>query len=349
MGAADANAELVSDGDLDALVRHVDRLCAHGDWDALEDLRHRCRDAHLRGHQLWPIASLAEYRLALLGTPAAAAVVLTEGTGLWALGPLPEVAASTHHLADLAPHLAQGPAASVTVHECVARGEDATGVAGPGAPFAHLVGDDGVALAPQPWEPAYPVATYEPDRASFSSPPVVDTPAPVRTGAAEILGADPASEALRELTAGWSAGWAGTTDAGARVVHVAGGAAAAIGLVCPTATRMGELSPSEALATLAWASASGGAHGRRRGMARGRFEAWWALAALAGVDEDWPLEPGELGDMAGELRWFTYTDDTPVKGWRLRVAVEDPTEGLAWAVDAGGGATPEDDTTPLTD
>ena len=33
-------------------------------------------------------------------------------------------------------------------------------------------------------------------------------------------------------------------------------------------------------AVLAWTAASGGAHGRRRGMAAGRFGAWWAAAAL---------------------------------------------------------------------
>jgi len=78
---SDANAELVAEGDLDNLVRHVDRLCRAEAWEDLEDLRHRCRAALERGHQLWPIASLAEYRLALLAPPRWAAGVLADGAG----------------------------------------------------------------------------------------------------------------------------------------------------------------------------------------------------------------------------------------------------------------------------
>ena len=37
---------------------------------------------------------------------------------------------------------------------------------------------------------------------------------------------------------------------------------------------------------MAWTAASGGAHGRRRGMAAGRFSAWWTAAALTGLLDD---------------------------------------------------------------
>ena len=57
--------EIVEQGDLDQLVRTVDQLCATRDWDGLVELRDRCRWALERGKQLWPAASLAEYRLAL--------------------------------------------------------------------------------------------------------------------------------------------------------------------------------------------------------------------------------------------------------------------------------------------
>ena len=59
------NEQLVELGDLDELVRQVDRLGDAEDWDGLVDLRDRCRRALERGRQLWPAASLAEYRLAL--------------------------------------------------------------------------------------------------------------------------------------------------------------------------------------------------------------------------------------------------------------------------------------------
>ena len=48
------NADLVELGDLDELIRQVDRLCDGRDWHGLVDLRDRCRRALERGKQLWP-------------------------------------------------------------------------------------------------------------------------------------------------------------------------------------------------------------------------------------------------------------------------------------------------------
>jgi hypothetical protein len=104
---------LVAGNDLDDLVREVDRRTEAADWDGLVRLRDRCRAALERGLQLWPAASLAEYRLALRAPAAWAGAVVVEGAGRFALGPLAEVAASTHPWADLAPHLAPGPLARV--------------------------------------------------------------------------------------------------------------------------------------------------------------------------------------------------------------------------------------------
>src|SRR6266508_604448 len=57
--------ELIELGDLDELVREIDRVCERRDWAGLVRLRDRSRAAVSRGKQLWPAASLAEYRLAL--------------------------------------------------------------------------------------------------------------------------------------------------------------------------------------------------------------------------------------------------------------------------------------------
>jgi hypothetical protein len=67
-------------------------------------------------------------------------------------------------------------------------------------------------------------------------------------------------------------------------------------------------------------------------MASGRFSAWWALTAVAGLLDEWPVDPHELGQVATELRWYLCDAGEPVTGWGLRLAVEDPAEGLAWAV-----------------
>jgi hypothetical protein len=81
---------------------------------------------------------------------------------------------------------------------------------------------------------------------------------------------------------------------------------------------------------MAWTAASGGAHSRRRGMAAGRFDAWWAAASLAGYDQ--PPEPDELGDALAGLRWWAWDAFEPAGGWRLHLAAEATDARLAWAV-----------------
>ena len=88
------------------------------------------------------------------------------------------------------------------------------------------------------------------------------------------------------------------------------------------------------MAWLAWAGASGGAHGRRRGAAIGRFGAWWLVAALGAALDEWPLPPDEIGELVTELRWWWWDAGEPPLGWELQLAVEDPAEGYAWAISA---------------
>ncbi len=130
--------------------------------------------------------------------------------------------------------------------------------------------------------------------------------------------------------------WVAQSAGRARAVCVEGGAAEAVGTLLAAdgadAAGLEELTPAEALAVLQWAGASGGAYGRRPGGARGRFAAWWAAAALAGLA--WPADPAELGDALAELRWYRWAPPGPEAGWVLRLAVADPVDGLAWAVDA---------------
>lgn len=317
-------ADLVELGDLDELVRAVDRLCWRRDWDGLVELRDRCRAALARGKQLWPAAAHAEYRLALEAPGRWAARMLVPDAGRFAPGPLSEVAASTHTWAELAPHSPPGPTAALAAHERVVRGED-------------LRGDDldsGVLELPlvlQPWEPAYPVATYGAHEADFPAPPLA-VPSPVALPAGVEAVADPeACRALVELASAW------TTESNGRAEAVAvsgDGAAAVAGLGAPRA-RMAELSAPTALALLAWTGASGGAHGRRRGMAAGRFGAWWAVAAVGDLLERWPVPADELGHAAEQLRWWSWDAGEPLTGWSLQLAVEHPDRGRAWAVAAG--------------
>jgi len=74
-------AGLIHRADLDGLVRLVDDRCETRDWEGLLRLRDRARVAVRTGRQLWPAATLAEYRLALLAPPEWAARVLTDDAG----------------------------------------------------------------------------------------------------------------------------------------------------------------------------------------------------------------------------------------------------------------------------
>ena len=99
---SDPIADAVGGGDLDELVRLVDGLCRSREWSEVVRLRDRCRHALERGLQLWPVAEYAEYRLALEAPGSFAGPVVREGAGRIALGPLWEVAGSTHPC--LSPH-----------------------------------------------------------------------------------------------------------------------------------------------------------------------------------------------------------------------------------------------------
>jgi hypothetical protein len=313
----------VSEAELDELIREIDGLCAQRDWDGLVALRDRCRAALARGKQLWPAASYAEYRLALDGPgPWAARIVAEPGAGRFALGPLSEVAASSHRWDELSGHAA-GPQLGLAAHERVVRGENLRGAVDADADVLE------VPLVLASWEPDYPRAEYKPSEALFPTPPV-----PVLRGAAVVTEPAPviddadAVRALVELAAAWTTESNGRAEA----VAVRGDAAGAVAALGARRARLVELSPADGLAWMAWTAASGGAHGRRRGMAAGRFNAWWALAAMAGLLDDWPVTADELGPAAGELRWFMWDAAEPETGWGLRLAVEDPVDGRAFAL-----------------
>ena len=327
---------LLDQGDLDGLLRLVDDLCGEGDWTLLEALATRGRLAVERGHQLWPAADHAEHRLALEAPgPFAAGAVVRDATR-FGPAPLAEVAASSHPWKDLAPDLPTGPLRATVAHERVSRGEDLTGE-------DNLGRSDplGLPLRLSPWEPTYLIPEIGPYGLEDPVPQAgtleqVDIPRPV-----EAVGgvATAGTGALRDL----GGTWAEESNGHSMSVAVHGGADTAIAtlLADPARRRVRwrRLEAGEVISLMAWAGASGGAHGRRRGAARGRFEAWWCVANLAGLLEDpddpWPPDPGLVGDAASEMNWWRWDVDGARTGWHLNLAVEDPGDGLAWALAAG--------------
>jgi hypothetical protein len=127
--------------------------------------------------------------------------------------------------------------------------------------------------------------------------------------------------------------WTASSNGRAEVACVDGSADDAIAALGPREWTRRTLSLADALAWLAWAGASGGAHGRRRGAALGRFGALWVLAALLDLSDDWPVPLDLLGREGGGLRWSSW-DAGERHGWRLQLAVEDGESGTAWAISA---------------
>lgn len=316
---------LIAAVDLDGLVRLVDARTAGRDWEGLDRVRRRCIAATREtGRQLWPAATLAEYRLALWSPPEWAALVLDGEAGRFTIGPLSEVAAVHHTWADLAPHLEPTPIALYVAHERALRGEpvDTDGL----PPVLDIP------ATLQPWEPAYPTSTYTDAGAEHPEPPTrgVLTDADLPATPAEVVDDEATELAVRQLVEAWTAQSTGRAE----VVCVAGNSIDAIAALGVPSARAAAIPAGEAIARLAWAGASGGAHGRRRGMASGRFSAWWLLGALGDLHDDWPPAPGEIEALLAELTWYRWDAHEPAGGWRLQLAVEHRGEGLSWAINA---------------
>ena len=322
--------DLIEREDLNALLRVVDSLCAARDWDELIELANRCDDALERGRQLWPIAAHVDYRLALEAPGEYAAEVLERETHRFSLGPLTEVAASTHTWDELGAHIGVPQVAAYAAQERVLRGERL--VDDPRAPADVLE----MPLELTAWEPTYTLAAYKSDH--------VEVPEPwdPRAGLEEVAAApgedisDPElTNALLDLVLPWT----NESNGAASSTIVEGDARAAASRLTFGPLRMGRLEPAEALQRMAWAAAGGGAYGRRRGAALGRLLAW-SVVALA-CDVPWPPDPSALGAELARLRWWRWDEGRAEKGWVLRIAVEDPEDG--WSAALAASDLVEDD------
>jgi Family of unknown function (DUF6183) len=319
---------LVHRADLDGLVRLIDARTAGRDWDGLRRVRDRSRAALATGRQLWPAATLAEYRLALRAPAPWAAAVVVEGAGRFAVGPLTEVVAQHHAFAELAPHLDPGPHSVYVAYECALRGE----AVDPGA-VARLGPLLDVPLEVEDWEPAYVLAEYRDGDADFPTPAIPQPTAAVDGSAPDdrdVLDDVTTELAVRSLVDPW------TSSSNGRVSFacVRGDAGSALGALGVDHARLAPLTAAEAVGWLAWAGASGGAHGRRKGAAAGRYDAWWMLASLGDLVDTWPPRRDEIAELLGDLDWWWWDADEPLTGWQLRLVVHDHADGVAWAIAA---------------
>jgi hypothetical protein len=277
---------------------------------------------------LWPASTLGEYRLALLAPAHIAAQVLDEGSGRFTLGPLTEVIAQSHQWSDLQHELPHSPIASFVAHECALRGQH---IENPDDVFDALE----TPLELQLWEPNYELAIYRDNSAEFPSPELP----PTSTGRVVVAALSSESEdvldngvvdAVHQLVGAWSTSSNGTLQVGA----ARGGETHALASIEVASATLRELQPSQALALLAWAGASGGAFGRRRGAAAGRDSSWWLLGALSGRSDQWPLKNDEMGDVLHSLKWWWFDANQNPTGWQLQIIIVDEQRGLSWAINA---------------
>lgn len=314
--------QLIRRADLDELVRHVDSTCSARDWDHLLRIRNDARQAVNTGRQLWPIATLANFRLALWAPAELAVCALDDTARTFMPGPVSEIIAQYHPWDELDDHLASGHDRSLIAYERALRDDDIE----PGE-----LGVLDIPFERQAWEPHYVVPTYSDDG--------LDAPAPTLPDPLDDIDAIPTTPiddpdtvtAFRRVVESWTA----QSNGDATIAVVEGELRHALGALGIEQTMVSPLTPAQALAWLTWAGASGGAHGKRRGTATGRSDAWWFLAVFAGIADEWPTNSDEFGEIVNDLSFYSFTDEAaPIGGWNLSLAIVDAEEGLSVAMRA---------------
>jgi hypothetical protein len=334
--------DLIHRADLDELIRLIDARCESRDWDGLARIRTRCRAAVSTGRQLWPAATLAEYRLVLKGPAELAAQMVTDSVGMVSIGtsaigtgiggPLTEVLAQHHTWVEVAPHLHDPIARAYVVHERAIRGEEIPAADRRAA--ADLVIEIPAQLAS--WEVTYPVATYTDHGAEFPTPDLVTatteiTISPQAVRVEDDRVEDDWVETVREAFTALCEPWMSQSNGHSELACAQGGPAEALGALGVTRARIAQLSTDLAVQWLMWTASNGGAHGRRPGAAAGRDAMWWFLGTLGGLTEDWPPTDVEMEDLLADLEWWWWDAGEPTVGWNLRLLCRDAPHDVTWA------------------
>ena len=327
MSSSDRITRAINQSDHPELLHLIDELDDSSDYEQLVLLGQQCHRAIERGHQLGAITAHAAYRLALQAPLSFFVELMFIADDRFTPGPFPEVLAAMHNIDALAQELPLGALRSNALAEAVVRGDI-------GDREASEMFDTPPVLAA--WEPSYALAEYRTTTADFPEYELSPPQASQRRKSdprAEPSGTHaPASshttEALREAVSHWAAQSTGRVECHG----VTGPVEHALQSLGIPGDAISSVTPKDGLGRLAWAAASGAAHGRRRGAASGRFAAWWAAAALSGCE--WPCVESDLGAAVDQLEWFTFLPHLPTLGWELRLAIHSPAQHCSWALSA---------------
>jgi len=316
---SESQYDLINRADLDGLVRLIDDYCETRSWHDLLGLRDACKAAVANGRQVWPASTLAEYRLALLAPAEIAVQVVDEEAGRFTMGPLTEVIAQNHQWSELSEFLEPSPTSTYIAYECAIRGQKVDSELFPAleSPCSLL-----------PLETNYALAEYHDNEAKFPAPaiPVMGNAIAIPASAVNVIEDSDTSTAFHQLVDAWTT----QSNGELQISCVEGSVLDALAALNMQEARLSLLTSAEALAWLAWAGASGGAHGRRRGNALGRDAAWWAVASLTGQTSHWPLSNNAFETAANSLQWFWWDANEPTTGWNVQLCVHHAEHNRSW-------------------
>jgi hypothetical protein len=247
--------------------------------------------------------------------------VVDEEAGRFTMGPLTEVIAQNHQWSELSEFLEPSPTSTYIAYECAIRGQKVDSELFPAleSPSTLL-----------PIETKYALAEYHDNEAKFPTPaiPEMGSAIAIPESSATIIQDPEVSAAFHQLADAWTT----QSNGELQISCVEGSVLDALGALNVQEARLSLLASGEALAWLAWAGASGGAHGRRRGNALGRDAAWWTIAALAEKTFHWPIGNEELEDAANSLQWFWWDNNEPTTGWNVKLCVHHAQRNQSWAI-----------------
>ncbi len=317
---SESQYDLINRADLDGLVRLIDDYCETRSWHELLGLRDACKAAVANGRQVWPTSTLAEYRLALLAPAEIAVQVVDEEAGRFTMGPLTEVIAQNHQWSELSEVLEPSPTSTYIAFECSIRGQQVDSELFPALESPRVL---------LPVESNYALAEYHDNEAKFPTPAIPEMGSAIAAPAssANVVLDSEALTAIHQLVDAWTT----QSNGELRISCVEGSVLDALATLEVHEARLSLLTSGEALAWLAWAGASGGAHGRRRGNALGRDAAWWTIAALTGQTSNWPLSDEESITAVNSLQWFWWDVNEPTTGWNVQLCVHHADRNRSWA------------------
>ncbi|MEO8162717.1 MAG: hypothetical protein ABI590_02950, partial [Ilumatobacteraceae bacterium] len=241
------------------------------------------------------------------------------------LGPLTEVIAQNHGWQELVHRLPYSPQSTFVAYECALRGQT---IDEPDALFPALE----IPVQCGTWEPNYQLAEYGDNEAAFPAPQLPSSldAEKVSTAVGRRLDELEISQAAFHLVEAWTSQSNGKCE----TVVTSGDSTNALGALGVSTANLRRLNCETAMTWMAWAGASGGAHGRRRGAATGRLSAWWMLAALDYSIGAWPISNLQAHEIAQQWSWWWWDADEPATGWQLQLVAHNETTNQAWAINA---------------